>query len=308
VHGLDRLFNGSLSLAYGAAEDFTLVASLPYVSRQGQREAMHAHPDEHAHGDDAPLPLPEVLPLFGLGAARANHEHADPAHAEAAAVRDLNDASGLGDLIVLGQYRWLHDAAAGRQGAWLFGLKTPTGRTDLRNADGERLEVHHQPGSGSWDILLGAAFTRRWAVGACDANLLYTHTGHGSQDTRLGRGFAYNLGFSRRLASPAAPQEPHTHHHHEHPHAQPETGSVNNTLNWDLMLELNGEWRDRERQTGVSVENTGGHLLYLAPGLRASQGRWSAGLSLGVPVVQDLNGIQSAADYRLLVSLGASLQ
>lgn len=304
VHGLHRLNNHSLSLAYGITDDFTLIAGFPYVSRRNQREAEHAHADDH--DDELPLPLP--LPLPGTGAVT----HADHAHDETPVVRDLGDATGLGDLTVLGQYRWHHDTVMRRQAAWLFGFKAPTGRTDVRDSGGGRLETHHQPGSGSWDALMGTAFTRAWGIGTLDASLLYTHTGNGSQDTRLGRGISYNLGFSRRLGTRGRAEGPHAHEHAEHPHvheaaAPAQAGDATTTLTWDLMLELNGEWHDRERQAGETVANSGGHLLYVAPGLRAGLGGWSAGLSLGAPVVKDLNGIQSEPEYRLLLSVGTSL-
>lgn len=291
VHGVGKLYEGSLGFAYGVTENFTLIGSLPHVTRRGQREAEHGHAEEHDHGAGLPLPIPS-LP----------HEH----EAHEPAVRRLDDSSGLGDLTLLGQYRWRQDPAS-VQLAWLFGFKAPTGRTDLRDHHGERLATHHQPGSGSWDALGGIAATLPWRDGALDASLLYTHTGEGSQDTRMGRSFAYNLGYSWRLVSPAV--RPHTHgdghghaHHHDTAEANPKL-----PLSWSAVFELNGEWHAHERQAGLTQENSGGHLLYFAPGLRATSGAWSAGFSLGLPVVKDLNGIQSEPDYRMLLSIGTRL-
>lgn len=290
VHGLGSLYQGSLSLAYGLTENLTVIASLPHVTRRAQREAEHDHADGHDHGAGLPLPLPGIP-----------HEHEE----SAPVVRRLDDSAGLGDLTLLGQYRWRRDPAAA-QLAWLFGFKAPTGRTDLRDNDGRRLETHHQPGTGAWDALSGIAASAPWLAGALDASLLYTHTGEGSQDTRMGRSLAYNLAYSRRLGQRAEPSHSHAHGHAQH-QDHPEAGATATPLKWSFALELNGEWHDRERRAGTTQEHTGGHLLYLAPGLRAGVGAWSAGFSFGVPVVKDLNGVQSEPDYRLLLSLGTTL-
>ena len=74
------------------------------------------------------------------------------------------------------------------------------------------------------------------------------------------------------------------------------------------MVELNGDWRDEAEIGGRDDKNTGGHLLYVSPGIRGSFGKgWSCSVSVGFPVVEDLNGAQSEPELRLLTGIAKSL-
>ena len=54
------------------------------------------------------------------------------------------------------------------------------------SSDGERLETEHQPGTGSWDPLVGFAASKRWGPVSLDGNALYQFSTKGAQDTELG--------------------------------------------------------------------------------------------------------------------------
>ena len=41
-----------------------------------------------------------------------------------------------------------------------FGIKTPTGSSTERRADGTLIHAHMQPGTGSWDPLLSLIYTK----------------------------------------------------------------------------------------------------------------------------------------------------
>ncbi len=64
--------------------------------------------------------------------------------------------SALGDLRVIGNYKLDSDHHAGS--GVRFGLKLPTGKTDLEMVPGTPLESSLQPGSGSTDLILGAYY------------------------------------------------------------------------------------------------------------------------------------------------------
>jgi hypothetical protein len=68
----------------------------------------------------------------------------------------------------------------------------------------------------------------------------------------------------------------------------------------DAFLEVNGEWHDKQRTAGVIDPNSGGTTVYLSPGLRLTVENWSSYVLVGVPVVNDLNGIQAAPTWRLI--------
>ena len=267
LHSTDALWSNTLIVAYGVSDDLTLALRLPYAQRYDVREAEH-HQD--AGGD--------------IGHAK----HGDPTGADQGGeILDLGDPDGLGDATLFGEYRFFRSADARTHLALLAGIKAPTGETGRRGG-GERLETEMQPGSGSWDSLLGFAATHLRGALAWDASLLYSFVNPGAQGTDLGDVFSYNLAASYRLggARPPSPYELDRRH------------------NWDLVMELNGEWRDREAIHGKRQGDTGGNLVYLSPGVRyLHHSGWSLALSLGVPLIQDLNGSQVEPDYRLVSAI-----
>jgi len=263
-HSLEGIFATSLVYAYGITDDLTLSLRLPFVRRTDILDA---------------------------------HEGA------------LGDAAGVGDLSVLGQYRFYNDRASRTEAALLFGATLPTGDTGVISAAGAPFEAEFQPGSGAWSGLLGAAFTKRFGAWSFDTNVLYQLTGEGVQDTNLGDRFLYNAAISYRIAGFAGPSgrmhaglpEPMyhggpraKHHHHDD---EPRSAL-------DLVLEVNGEWHDR--QSGEHGFHSGGNTVYLSPGVRLSVDKWSGFISVGVPIVSDLNGIQPESEWRLLTGVSVN--
>lgn len=284
VHGLDAIESFGLSFTYGITNDFMLTVRLPYVQRSGIREVAHDHAHEHEDSE-------------------VHVEHADEPEIE-----NLGSTSGIGDLSLLGQYRFFNDKASRTEAAILFGIKAPTGVTNARHGD-ETLEAEFQPGSGSWDTLFGFALTHRTGRWSFDTNVLYTLATEGTQDTDFGDLFLYNAAISYRLTTlgGTAPMfhGGHAHgdgddgHHHSHAEASPAGPAL------DLVLELNGEWHEKQDAAGIADANSGGNTIYVSPGLRLSIEQWSGFLSVGIPVVKDLNGIQAEPDWR--ISTGVSI-
>lgn len=201
------------------------------------------------------------------------------------------DANGIGDLSLFSQYRFYTDQ--NQDIALLTGVKTPTGDDDIREAEGALFELEQQPGSGSWDPFFGLSYNRSMGKMGISANLLYTIVTEGSQDTELGDIFNYNLAASYRITFP---EGGHDHHSHEH------TLGILDYI--DLVLELNGDRREHVEISGSNDENTGGHTLYLSPGLRVGLAhKVSLFISVGIPIVNDLNGQQSEPDYRTIGGL-----
>ena len=221
----------------------------------------------------------------------------------------MGDAAGVGDLSVLAQYRFFNNRASQMEAALLFGAKLPTGDTSVSAANGERFEAEFQPGSGSVDYFLGVAFTKRFGAWSFDTNVLYQFTSEGVQDTNLGDRFLYNAAVSYRmygfagasgrmnagLPEPMYHGGPKAKHHTTRRRRRHPRGPA-----LDLVLEVNGEWHDHQRVDGVKDPNSGGNTVYLSPGLRLSMDRWSAFVSVGVPIVSDPNGLQPEPDWRML--------
>lgn len=75
--------------------------------------------------------------------------------------------------------RWLGVAAIG-------GVKLPTGATHRRSPGGERLDTEHQPGTGSWDPIVGLAASKAWGPVSLDCSALWRISTTGAQATELG--------------------------------------------------------------------------------------------------------------------------
>jgi Putative MetA-pathway of phenol degradation len=281
VHSLSSIMAPVISFGYGLTADFTISARLPVVVRTDIKEAAHEHP-----GGGAP---------------------------PVGTVDFLGDSAGIGDLTLLGQYRFYNNRATRTELALLLGVKAPTGVTDRHTDTGELFDAEFQPGSGSWDGLFGLAVTKRIGPWSFDANVLYVLVTEGTQNTDLGDRFLYNAGVSYRVvrgpSEAAAPMKlgalpnrmwhggPGTHQH-SHAHQENSTGpSV------DLVLELNGEWHAKQVESGVTDPNSGGNVLFLAPGLRFSKDNWSSFLSVGIPIINDLNGSQAEPEVRLMTGV-----
>jgi hypothetical protein len=286
VHTLRTIQSLALSLSYGLNPDLTISARLPYVLRTDIREGAHSH--------SGGVALNEAV--------------------------NRGDADGIGDIAFLGQYRFLNSRTTGTEWALLAGFKAPTGRTNVHDRNGELFDAEFQPGSGSWDWTAGLAVSQRLSGRASlHANVLYTWTGTGEQDTSLGDRFQYNLAFAYRAVGAAsepgrpfsrmnvgalpAPMYhgagPNDDHHHDVPESS-------HGVALDLVLELNGEWHERETVGGVLDNNSGGNVVYLSPGARVSVDQWSGFVSLGVPVINNMYGLQAEPDYRLTGGIAVS--
>lgn len=258
THSTDSLLSTSLGLSYGLSDDLTLGVRLPYIKRTNIREAEDMG-----------------------GVTEIAHE---------------GTASGIGDLALLGKYRVIRSEKKGYDLSFLFGIKTPTGTTQRTNLEGRRFETEHQPGSGSWDSLIGLAAGTPVGPVSVDASLLYTLASKGTQETNLGDRLLYSVAASYRMGGESA-------HHHEHEQGVAHSHHAHDA--WDLVLELNGEWQARQKIAGVEDPNSGGNLVYLSPGVRfISKDAWAATLAVGIPVMQNLNGIQHETRRRLIFGLG----
>lgn len=266
AHNTDYNLNASAGLAYGVSHHLTISAELPYVRRDHLREGEH----DHSGG------------------------------AVATDVEQLGSVAGIGDLNLLAKYRLTEGPGPGF--ALIGGIKAPTGSTHRHSPDGERLETEHQPGSGSWDPIVGASASASLGAAQLTASALYQFSTRGAQHTRLGDRLQGGIALSHRFGpAPHAHSGSLNHHHgdeldqdHEHAHSS-----------WDAFVELAGEWEGRQRIGGEVEQASGGKVVWLAPGARfnAASG-WSLGAALAVPVWQRIRASHPDNRYRLTIALG----
>jgi len=283
AHSIGTIQAPSVAVAYGITDDLMVAARLPWVRRTDIREG------HHSHG-----PGGDVVDFRG-------------------------DTSGIGDLTLLGQWRFFNNRQSATEAAFLFGIKAPTGATNRNDVFGALFEAEFQPGSGSWDPMFGVALTQRFGAWSFDSSMLYIIARRGTQDINLGDRFQYNAAVSYRLfgyqapvslTSPVMSHGP-VPHRHAHPLDKlPGKGPVPAAPQWivDAILELNGEWHDYERNGPTRDLNTGGNTLLFSPGLRVARGPVAAFASVGIPIFSRVNGIQSKTEYRVLTGLAYAFE
>lgn len=271
AHNTDYNLNASLGVAYGITHHLTVSAELPYVRRDDLREGEHSH----------------------AGGGAVNE------------VVRLGSVSGIGDMSLLAKYR-LTEGEESRF-ALIGGIKVPTGSTRKRSDDGERLETEHQPGTGSWDPILGASASTRLGAVRVTASALYQLSTRGAQDTRLGDRLQGGIALSHRfgLTEHHHDEAGHSHHHgdelneHHEDHAH---------STWDAFVELAGEWEGRQKVDGEIENESGGKWVYLAPGVRFnSASGWTAAAAVALPVWQDIRASHPDNRFRLMLSVGRGL-
>lgn len=185
------------------------------------------------------------------------------------------DPDGITDMALSGKYRFYRGPLG--QFAFIGGLKIPTGRHEVTNSAGERVEPSATAGSGSWDFVTGTAYstflTSRLTL---DASALYTfRTEH--DDFRLGNRADAGLAFAYRFNDDIK--------------RYPQTSA---------FIEANLRHLSKSEDGGSNDPNTGGTTFFVSPGLRF---RFSPSIAFSiavqVPVAQDLNGEQLETEYKL---------
>lgn len=195
------------------------------------------------------------------------------------------EESGIGDVALLGRYTFFktHTIDTTISFAGLLGVKFPTGKTNGKTDDGmEYLDSHLQLGSGSTDFLLGLSMSHAVQRSSISANLLAAITTDGKAgDTKHQFGNTLNYDITAKYRVHPAEFAP-------------------TSAQLFFSLGLNGELREREKAAGVEDVNSGGHTIYLTPGVQVvAAPHWVFELSYQHPVYHNLYGTQLAEDYKV---------
>ncbi len=179
---------------------------------------------------------------------------------------------GVGDTRVVGRYQlWRDDT--GKAAGLRFGLKLPTGRTTVINADGARAERTLQPGTGTTDAVLGAYWRDALGSGDWFASLNWQRALDQHEDFRPGSAFSADLGISRPL------------------------GGI-----WSGQVQLNAVWRGRDSGAQAEPSLSGGHSLFLSPGVSAAIDQHTTLYGyLQLPLRQYVNGTQLTAKWGAII-------
>lgn len=207
---------------------------------------------------------------------------------------DDGDSIGLGDLTLLGKYKFLELEDQKIHAALLGGIRIPTGETDERNEFGFKLGADDQPGTGSWDPLMGLALSKQYNNFSFDTNVLYRLSTQGSQDTTVGDSVNFNAAVSYSVSK----------YHKNRLEKLFPNELFGQSLNWGLILEMNGVWNEKVEFAGVKDDSHGGLTIFASPGLRLALNEdLVMNFSVGLPVIDDLNGIQPDNNLQLFFGI-----
>lgn len=198
-------------------------------------------------------------------------------------------ATGIGDAIALVQY----EPVKWRNKNLVFGtgVKFPLGRTDIADEEtGLLLNPDLQPGSGSWDWILGVHFQQQH-IFKDNLTLISSITARfnseadrfgGQQPYQFGRELRVNLGVRDRYL----------------------IGRV--LLDPSIMLLYRRTEMDQVNDS--PVPNTGGNWIHLLPSLNWQVSTsFSVGASVEIPLYRDLMGTQLTTTRRMTLTIAYQL-
>lgn len=235
---LDRSFLSTVGVSYGVTEDFQVGLTLGYYDAVNSREAE-----------------------FDSGTGNTEIATFDP--------------DGLTDLWLTGKYRFYRGPLGSI--AVLGGVKFPTGKFDVKNYTGERVEPSATAGSGSYDGMLGLAWSRFLTSRLTfDTSAQYTLRTE-ADDFKLGDRIDAGAAFAYRF-----------------------TGDIQKFPQVSAFAEANVRHLARSEEDGARDPNTGGTALFLTPGVRVGFTKHlSFTVSSPLPVLQELNGTQLKTSYKV---------
>ena len=180
---------------------------------------------------------------------------------------------GLGDASVRARYQAyekLDDPDAIQSAGVVFGVKLPTGRIDVANAQGERAERTLQPGTGTTDLIVGGFWHSDYRTGH---SLFTSATAQLPANERDG----YKPG--KRLQVDAGYRYAWG----------PQTG---------LLLQVNYLAKGRDSGGNAEAEDSGQRVLYVSPGITYNVGSKAQLYAfVQVPLYQSVNGVQLVAPW-----------
>ena len=198
-------------------------------------------------------------------------------------------ADGIGDIVTTVRFNHKHYIDESMVAFSISaGAKLATGKSDLTLLSGGYLDPDLQPGTGTTDMLFGAA-------------------GFWSLD-RIGVGANATVGIVTGRGAPEAGGQYHKYGNYIN-------GEINaryrivpaeiNESNLSLTLGLGAETRAHETSGGRQIENSGGSIIYIAPGFKyIISASMSADGVVQIPIHQYLGGNgQLGQNYRILAGM-----
>ncbi len=185
--------------------------------------------------------------------------------------------SKLGDVLVTARYQPSAESFQNFQYGIKFGVKLPTGSTDIVNAEGVKAERALQPGTGSTDTMLGAFVHQTFpnTSGGWFMQALWQHAITTYDNFTPGDRIAIDLGLNYSLSD-----------------------------KWGALLQLNVLHKNRDTGTNAEPDLSGGKYVFVSPGLSYALGPHSQVYGfIQKPVYQYVNGVQLTADLTAVIGV-----
>ncbi len=185
---------------------------------------------------------------------------------------------GLGDIVLTGDYRFIHDEK--KSFGIIAGFKLPTGETGERNSFGGLMEPELQPGTGSLDYIGGLSGALHPGSMDVSASAIYIHRTEGKQHFRAGDllSVTFNAGNTFELPK-------------------------NFNLRTGVML--NNQLEKKQNTEDGPIKDSGGYTMLVGPQLSVSHDNVSVEFAYLFPAVQHLGGVHQELDHGMwTTSLG----
>ncbi len=198
--------------------------------------------------------------------------------------------SGLGDATVMGLYRLSTDREIRPKDVVTlgFGIKTPTGSSSKKNANGTLVHAHMQPGTGSWDPLLSLIYTKMMDQFLMQADATYQLATRNREGYKFGDSLAMGLTGKYAVVREFNVTAGLTY------------------LNVNKASDKNGKYYDPATNSSLMDDpaNTGGESLWGSLGIQFIPIRNSmVDLKFQAPVWEKVNGIQLVSSYRFVAGV-----
>jgi hypothetical protein len=186
---------------------------------------------------------------------------------------DDNHSSGLEDMFLQTEYAFYSDKTCQytELATLVANVTFPTGSS----------KKNPNTGIGTSSFLLGATYNRTYTdwYGFTSPGVILTTSDEG---TKYGNQFLYQFGLGRNIFS------------------------INSEWTIALLVELNGNYTQKNKIRGTTDPNSGGNVINITPSLWISSNNLILQLGIGVPAVQHLNGQQNKNEYLLAANIGWS--
>lgn len=192
--------------------------------------------------------------------------------------------NGLGDLMFIGTFNVIRKNTFNL--AVSAGVEFPTGVEKGSAFDETTVVV----GSGSYDPILSVAASKRWDKLTLIGSAFHRQTTKGFENTTYSSVSLQNLMLSYNIKGHGSSCEA-------------DSVCTKHNFNWNVTGGYYGEWLGQIKKEDETDPNSGYYLGFATLGTNVSINNWSFPLTFSYPLIQQMNGDQNMAGYRIRLGI-----